>query len=137
MSTYRFRSEKFLSRGFKDLAISFEANPNTNDFSAVTNENAIKQSIRNLVLTSFGERPFQPTIGSRVRGLLFEPFDVFMSEDLKDEISNTIERLEPRVELVDVDVRLSEDEHSIDVGIEYAIVGPPQTQVVEFLLERT
>ena len=88
MSTYRFRSEKFLSRGFKDLAISFEANPNTNDFSAVTNENAIKQSIRNLVLTSFGERPFQPTIGSRVRGLLFEPFDVFMSEDLKDEISN-------------------------------------------------
>ena len=88
-------------------------------------------------MTSFGERPFQPTIGSRVRGLLFEPFDVFMSEDLKDEISNTIERLEPRVELIDVDVRLSEDEHSIDVGVEYAIVGQPQTQVVEFLLERT
>ena len=137
MSTYRFRSEKFLSRGFKDLAISFEANPNTNAFSAVTNENAIKQSVRNLVLTSFGERPFQPNIGSRVRGLLFEPFDVFTSEDLKDEISNTVERLEPRVELVGVDVKLSDDENSIDVGIEYAIVGQPQTQVVEFLLERT
>ena len=137
MSTYRFRSEKFLSRGFKDLAISFEANPNTNDFSAVTNENAIKQSVRNLVLTSFGESPFQPNIGSRVRGLLFEPFDVFTSEDLKDEISNTVERLEPRVELVGVDVKLSDDENSIDVGIEYAIVGQPQTQVVEFLLERT
>ena len=134
MSTYRFRSEKFLSRGFKDLAISFEANPNTNDFSAVTNENAIKQSVRNLVLTSFGERPFQPNIGSRVRGLLFEPFDVFTSEDLKDEISNTVERLEPRVELVGVDVKLSDDENSIDVGIEYAIVGQPQTQVVELSL---
>jgi|TARA_B100001057_G_scaffold492838_1_gene586082 phage baseplate assembly protein W len=137
MSSYRFRSEKFLSRGFKDLAISFEANPNTNDFAAVTNENAIKQSIRNLVLTSFGERPFQPNIGSKVRGLLFEPFDVFMSEDLKDEITNTIERLEPRVELVDIEVTLSDDEHSIDIAIEYAIVGQPQTQVVEFLLERT
>ena len=129
MSTYRFRSEKFLSRGFKDLAISFEANPNTNDFSAVTNENAIKQSIRNLVLTSFGERPFQPTIGSRVRGLLFEPFDVFMSEDLKDEISNTIERLEPRVELVDVDVRLSEDEHSID-AVSYTHLTLPTNREV-------
>ena len=125
------------SRSFKDLSINLLLNPFTKDVSAVQNDNAIKQSIRNLVLTSFGERPFQPTIGSRVRGLLFEPFDVFMSEDLKDEISNTIERLEPRVQLVDVDVRLSEDEHSIDVGIEYAIVGQPQTQVVEFLLERT
>ena len=56
---------------------------------------------------------------------------------IRDRISNTIERLEPRVELVNVDVRLSEDEHSIDVGVEYAIVGQPQTQVVEFLLERT
>ena len=129
MSTYRFRSEKFLSRGFKDLAISFEANPNTNDFAAVTNENAIKQSIRNLVLTSFGERPFQPTIGSRVRGLLFEPFDVFMSEDLKDEISNTIERLEPRVELIDVDVRLSEDEHSID-AVSYTHLTLPTNREV-------
>ena len=84
MSTYRFRSEKFLSRGFKDLAISFEANPNTNDFSAVTNENAIKQSVRNLVLTSFGERPFQPNIGSRVRGLLFEPCLLYTSPSPRD-----------------------------------------------------
>ena len=59
MPAYRFRSEKFFSRGFKDLAISLKANPNTKDFSAVKNENAIKQSVRNLVLTQFGERPYQ------------------------------------------------------------------------------
>ena len=122
MSTYRFRSEKFLSRKFKDLAISFDDNPNTNDFATVTNENAIKQSVRNLILTTFGERPFQPNLGSRVKGLLFEPFDVFLAEDLKAE---------------NVDVQLSEDENSIDVALEYNIVGQPQTQVVEFLLERT
>ena len=137
MPTYRFRSEKFLSRKFKDLAISFDDNPNTNDFATVTNENAIKQSVRNLILTTFGERPFQPNLGSRVKGLLFEPFDVFLAEDLKAEINNTIERLEPRVRVVNVDVQLSEDENSIDVALEYNIVGQPQTQVVEFLLERT
>jgi|TARA_A100001388_G_scaffold276805_1_gene265655 hypothetical protein len=119
------------------LAISFDDNPNTNDFATVTNENAIKQSVRNLILTTFGERPFQPNLGSRVKGLLFEPFDVFLAEDLKAEINNTIERLEPRVRVVNVDVQLSEDENSIDVALEYNIVGQPQTQVVEFLLERT
>ena len=137
MPSYRFRSEKFFSRGFKDLAVSFEANPNTEDFSTVKNENAIKQSIRNLILTVFGERPYQPDIGTRVEGLLFEPFDVFTAEDLRDEISNTIQRLEPRVEVENIDVNLSDDEYSIDVAIEYAIVGQPQTQTVEFLLERT
>ena len=100
-------------------------------------KNAIKQSIRNLILTAFGERPYQPDIGSRVKGLLFEPFDVFSAEDLRDEISNTIQRLEPRVEVENIDVNLSDDDYSIDVAIEYAIVGQPQTQTVEFLLERT
>ena len=68
-------------------------NPNTEDFSTLKNENAIKQSVRNLVMTTFGERPFQNDIGSRVRGMLFEPFDVFSAEDLRDEIRNTIESL--------------------------------------------
>ena len=137
MPAYRFRSEKFFSRGFKDLAISLKANPNTKDFSAVRNENAIKQSVRNLVLTQFGERPYQYDIGSRVTGLLFEPFDVFLAEDLRDEIYNTIQRLEPRVEVDAVNVREGIDENSIDIGIRYKIIGQQQSQTVEFLLERT
>ena len=112
-------------------------NPNTEDFGTVTNENAIKQSVRNLVMTQFEERPFQMDIGSRVTGILFEPFDVFSAEDLKDEIRNTIERLEPRVEVVTVDVILSESEDALDVSIEYRIVGEELVQTIEFLLERT
>ena len=77
MPAYRFRSDQYVSRGFKDLAISFNANPSTDDFGAVKNERAITQSVRNLILTIFGERPFQPSIGSRVKGLLFEPWDPF------------------------------------------------------------
>ena len=67
MPAYRFRSDQYVSRGFKDLAISFNANPSTDDFGAVKNERAITQSVRNLILTIFGERPFQPSIGSRVK----------------------------------------------------------------------
>ena len=88
MPSYRFRSEKYVSRGFKDLAISFKDNPNTGDFGVVKNENAIKQSVRNLLLTQFGERPFQDKIGSQVRMLLFEPWDPFSVDSMKNEIYN-------------------------------------------------
>ena len=137
MAAYTFRSEKFFSRGFKDLAVAFKRNPNTKDFSAVKNENAIKQSVRNLILTQFGERPYQYDIGSRVSALLFEPYDVFLAEDLRDEIFNTITRLEPRVEVNNVVVKPTEDENTLDVGIAYTIVGQQVTQTVEFILERT
>ena len=79
MPSYRFRSEKYVSRGFKDLAVSFNANPSTGDFGVVKNENAIKQSVRNLILTMFGERPFQRDIGSRVKALMFEPWGSILS----------------------------------------------------------
>ena len=137
MAAYTFRSEKFFSRGFKHLAVAFKRNPNTKDFSAVKNENAIKQSVRNLILTQFGERPYQYDIGSRVSALLFEPYDVFLAEDLRDEIFNTITRLEPRVEVNNVVVKPTEDENTLDVGIAYTIVGQQVTQTVEFILERT
>jgi|TARA_B100000073_G_scaffold65082_1_gene48124 phage baseplate assembly protein W len=136
MPAYRFRSEKVLSRAFKDLAISFNANPNTKDFGIVRNDNAIKQSVKNLMLTTFGERPFQPAIGSRIKGLLFEPFDVFLVEEMKTEIFNVIDRLEPRVTLTDVRIEGSEDTNSIAIELDYRITGQTVVQTVDFLLER-
>jgi len=133
---YRFKTERNLSRQFRDLSIGMLANPNTEDFSMVKNENAIKQSIRNLVLTQFGERPFQPNSGSRLKSMLFENFDVFMLEDLKSEIVSVVSRLEPRVELTDVIVKY-EGGTEIEVEVEYRIIGEILTQTVDFLLERT
>lgn len=133
---YRFKTERNLSRQFRDLSIGMLANPNTEDFSMVKNENAIKQSIKNLVLTQFGERPFQPTNGSRLKSMLFENFDVFMLEDLKSEIISVVGRLEPRVELTDVIVKY-EGGNELEVEVEYRIVGEILTQTVDFLLERT
>jgi hypothetical protein len=136
MPSYRFRSEKYVSRGFKDLAISMNANPSTGDFGVVKNENAIKQSVRNLILTMFGERPFQPTIGSRVKMLLFEPWDPFAVDTIKSEIFNCIKRLEPRVECTGVGLRDENDINSVHISIDYTIVGQQEVQNVDFLLER-
>ena len=133
---YRFKSERNLSRSFKDLSIGMLANPNTEDFSVVKNENAIKQSVRNLILTEFGERPFAPQNGSRLRGMLFENFDVFMLEELRDEIFTVVGRLEPRVVLTDVRINY-DDGNELEVEIDYTIVGETLVQTVDFLLERT
>ena len=134
---YRFRADRSLSRAFRDFSIGFKPNPNTEDFSMVKNENAIKQSIRNLVSTGYTERPFQPKKGSRLRQMLFEPFDVFVGEEIKEEIKNVVTRFEPRVGLNDV--RLfpdQQDENTLHIEIDYTIIGETLVQSVEFLLER-
>ena len=132
---YRFKADKNLSRQFRDFGIGMKANPNTEDFSVVKNENAIKQAMKNLLLTQFGERPFQPNTGSRVRGTLFENFDVFMIEGLTDEIKNTLRRLEPRIIVNDVRTVI-EDRNELAVEIDYTIVGQTLVQTVDFLLEK-
>ena len=133
---YRFKADRNLSRAFRDLSIGMKSNPNTEDFSMVKNENAIKQSIRNLVLTGFGERPFQPTKGSRLRQMLFEPFDIFMAEELKEEIMNLFQRFEPRVVVNEVRLR-ADATNNLEVELDYPIIGETLTQTVDFLLERT
>ena len=136
MPSYRFRSEKYVSRGFKDLATSFNANPATGDFGVVKNENAIKQSVRNLILTMFGERPFQPSIGSKVRELLFEPWDPFSVDAMRSEIMNCLSRLEPRIKVTGVRLRDDSEINSVQVAIDYKIIGESEVQNVDFLLEK-
>ena len=133
---YKFRAERTLSRQFKAFSIQMRANPNTEDFTVVKNENAIKQSVRNLVLTGMGERPFQPKTGSRLRQLLFEPYDVFLAQDIKEEIINVVKRLEPRINVRQVRVfNDPEDENNLRVEFDYTIVGETLIQTVDFLLE--
>lgn len=136
MPAYRFRSEKYVSRGYKDLAVSFLSNPSTGDFGIVKNENAIKQSVRNLILTILGERPFQPVVGSQVKGLLFEQWDVFSADSIRSEIMNCLERLEPRIEVTNVSLEDESETNAISVSIDYTIVGEELVQTITFLLEK-
>ena len=124
------------SRAFKDVGMTFAKNAFTLDVGAVKNDNAIKQSIKNLILTTPGEKPFNPTVGCRVRNMLFEPLDAFVADAIQDEIINTINQYEPRVELSDVSVQPFADANKIAVTVEYRIVGIPLVETINFVLQR-
>ena len=126
------------SRGFLDLSASFKNNPLSNDLIGLKNENAISRSVRNLILTTQGERPFQPVLGSNVNNLLFDNMDKLTASALKDEIRNTIENYEPRVELEDIIVDPNFDNNEFNVTIQYYIVGiDVPEQELSFVLEST
>ena len=124
------------SRSFKDFSINFSKNPFTDDLSIVNNDNSIKQAVKNIILTSPGEKPFQPLVGSSVNRLLFEPLDAFTADTIAEEITTTINQFEPRVQLTNVDVTPIFESNKLNVSLEYKIVGLPIVETIEFVLQR-
>ena len=125
-------------KSFKDISATFQINPLNRDLIQLKNTNAIARSIRNLIMTVPGERPFNPVLGSNVTSLLFETLDNLTASTIKSEIINTIENFEPRVKLNEVIVKASPDENQFDVLIQYYVIGidvPPQE--LTFALEPT
>ena len=112
-----------VSKAFKDISMSFQANPLNYDLIATKNETAIARSVRNLVLTYPGERFFNSNLGSRVSRALFDNIDRVSASIIQDEIRNTIENYEPRVNLTGVDVNPDYDNNTFNVTIRYTIVG--------------
>ena len=126
------------SQGFLDISASWQNNPLSNDLIGLKNENAIARSVRNLILTTQGERPFQPVLGSNVNNLLFDNMDKLTASALKDEIRNTIENYEPRVELEDIIVDPNFENNEFNVTVQYYIVGiDVPEQELSFVLEST
>ena len=127
-----------VSRGFKDISMSFEVNPITDDIIGVKNDTAIARSIRNLVLTTPGERFFNEDLGSSVSEVLFDTIDDISAASIRDEIEQTIIRFEPRVKLEDVKVKGDFDNHKFDVTITYDIIGADALpQQLNFALQPT
>jgi len=127
-----------VSRGFKDISMSFEVNPITDDIIGVKNDTAIARSIRNLVLTTPGERFFNENLGSSVSEVLFDTIDDISAAAIRDEIEQTIIRFEPRVKLEDVKVKGDFDNHQFDVTITYDIIGADALpQQLNFALQPT
>ena len=127
-----------VSKQFKDICATFQINPLNRDLIQLINANAIARSIRNLIMTVPGERPFNPVLGSQVTGLLFESLDKLTASTIKSEIINTIENFEPRVKLNEVIVKANAEDNQFDVQIQYYIIGidvPPQE--LTFALEPT
>ena len=127
-----------VSKGFKDISMSFEVNPINADIIGVKNETAISRSIRNLVLTTPGERFFNEDLGSGVSEVLFDTLDDISSAAIRDEIEQTIIRYEPRVKLIDVKVKPDYDNHEFNVTITYDIIGiDALPQQLNFALQPT
>ena len=112
-----------LSKGFKDLSASFQTSPLSNDLIALKNESAIARSVRNLVLTGQGERPFQPVLGTGVSRLLFDNMDKLTASAIRSELRTTIENYEPRVEINEIIVEPDFEGNAFHVTLQYFIIG--------------
>ena len=123
---------------FKDLSVTFKKHPVTDDLITVKNKTAIAQSIKALLLTNPGERPFQPNLGSGLRDVLFEPLDYGTAALIKKSIREVISTYEPRIRVQNIRTRLDSANNGYDVSLQYSIVGREDKAVgVEFFLERT
>jgi phage baseplate assembly protein W len=125
------------TRLFTDIDLNFTAHPVTKDITRRFDDNAIKASVKNLLLTRNFERPFHSEIGSPIRALLFElpgpMFTVMMQRAIIDVINN----FEPRVEIIDVRVNDASDNNAVYVTLEFKIVNTERPITLDLTLERT
>ena len=124
-------------RQYSDLDLFFSAKGVSKDISKVTDIQAVKRSIRNLVLTNHYEKPFHPEIGSGVRDMLFEPMTPITANILARKIEDVIENFEPRAKLIGVRAQPNLDRNEYEVTIEFYVINTP-TELVDLtvMLER-
>ena len=123
------------SRAFKDINLSFKRHPVTNDLVTIKNEDAIKRSVKNIIFTILGEKPFSPSFGSFITESLFSLNTEYDSITLEDEIKNVLYRFEPRIDNIYVTVSILADTHETNATVAYEIVGEPSpSQTVDVLL---
>lgn len=121
---------------YKDINLSFARHPLTGDIAFLTDIEAVKRSVRNLINTNFYERPFHPEIGSDVRSILFEPVSPPVANVLQRNIEDVIKNFEPRAELISVDVVPNIDANAYAANIKFYVVNSPTAVEVNIFLER-
>ena len=129
-------NSKRASRIYKDLDLNFGRNPITNDVNKLTDIEAVKRSVRNLINTNHYERPFHPEIGSDVRAMLFEPMTPLTALNLQRKVAEVLHNFEPRISLQQVLASPDIDRNSYALKIMFYVVGSNQPVEVETFLER-
>ena len=117
------------ARAFKDINLSFKRHPVTNDVVTIRDEDAIKRSVRNIIFTILGEKPFEPEFGSIINEALFELNTDLNEIRISDEIKNSLENYEPRISGISVSVSVYPDSNEMNCTVQYDITGlsaPPQ-----------
>ena len=121
---------------FSDIDLNFDVNPLTKDINTLKNEDAVKRSVRNIVLTNFGEKKFQPFFGGDVISRLFENFSPFTSFEIKKAIERSIIRNEPRIDSLNVNVNTDIDNNALGVTARFTIKNSQEPVILSFNLER-
>ena len=123
------------SRAFKDINLSFKRHPVTNDVVAIRDEDAIKRSVKNIIFTILGEKPFEPRFGSVVNEALFDLTTKYDEILIQDEIKSSVLKFEPRITNLVVTTTVYPDSNELNCTVQYDIVGlPAPTQEVDVLL---
>ena len=121
---------------FKDLNLGFQQNTATKDIQKITDVEAVKRSVRNLINTNHYEKPFHPEIGSNLRAMLFELMTPQMNHVISKQIENLINNYEPRCNLVQVFTQPRLDRNGYSVQISFRVQNHPDEVIVESFLER-
>lgn len=123
-------------RTFKDLDLNFNIHPVRKDINMHKNEYAIINSVKNLILTNFYERVFQPQLGSNIRRLLFENIDNLIAARIEKEIEETILNFEPRVQISNITAIPDADRNAYGITLEFFIINNANPVTINFFLER-
>ena len=129
-------NSKRSNRIYSDLDLNFGRNTVTSDVNKLTDVEAVKRSVRNLINTSHFERPFHPEIGSDVRRMLFEPMTPLTALNLQRKVNEVLSNFEPRIKLVQVLARPDIDRNSYHLTIMFYVIGSSEPVTVEAFLER-
>ena len=121
---------------FSDLSLGFTAHPITGEVARKKNAEAVKQSVKSLILTDFYERPFKPNIGCNIRSSLFELFTPSTQQKMQNAIREVIVNYEPRADLIDVYVEENPDLNALTVSVAFYINNDPNPVVLDVILER-
>lgn len=128
---------QIISNSYKDIDAMFSFNPMTEDLAMKVNRNAIAFSVKNLVLTMNGERPFNDDIGTPIKKLIFELHTPMMPIVMKKMIEDVLIAHEPRIKVLEVVVLDNPDRHTVEVTIKYVIVNTTTPYTVDVVLNRT
>jgi len=123
-------------KGWADLNLKLTRHPIRNDIMPLKDDAAIKNAVKNLILTNFFERPFQPLVGANLRGLLFEPADAITKYELSDGVKQVLIDYEPRIRVNRVGIEDQSDRNAYRITVHFQIIEMDLNTEVEIVLQR-
>jgi len=121
---------------FSDIPLGFTPHPQTGELSRKTDRDAVRQSVKSLILTDYYERPFRSNIGCSIRYQLFELFTSAVKQQMEAAIREVIRNFEPRADVIEVLVEENRESHSLIISVAFMVINDPNPVVLDVILER-